>query len=1279
MFKLFSRFFAAGIALALIVPLFIYFAPVASAEEVGPPVETDQTEVSEPYDLKKRVIPDDEVPDLIDYSVALEKKYIRRAYEKENSLNEIVFQKSDGSFDSYVFAFPVKYETAEGEVLDKSPELVQNATLAQGKYRFSTSVQNNVSLQCADVASDGIQYASEKLNLSLRPKTSAEASFGLEILQADEAAMQALSEAFQSSVSLSPVVTAPVVPEGYSSLASLSQAQSALSASSKQTAAARYSLSEGNSLSVVPSYNGFQISVDLAENRTEETLYFELSTGGKTLSQQDGTYVLLNSDGTPAGILGDAVLSNESGVVETVPVQVTQIRDGEYLLAVNAGDSASLLTIGASDYYDYVEDTTIYSASPNTVAGSSANLYVGYQASRGIQRILMRVHNWNVTELTHNGYTITGAVVHMRDIMGMSNTTVVECRPFTGGAWTESSATWNSVYANSYGDTLYTVTMNSNIGWQQNYAYSYDITPLVQGWYNGTADYEMGFMLKASAANEASTTTAQQYYASSQYGTESYRPYLTFSSAYTGTVSDGVYYIRSAAGGYLTSTYSSLNGSNVFQRTNKLSTDPLETMNQLWRVSSTGNGYYTIRPYHYTPAGLTVSQYDSSNSTNVDIYSIGYSDDMDDVPSFGLWNIGNMRDSNGLYGTYYSLTYFNAVGWDLQNYSSSTDGGNISIGDNYGDDEHKWAFEPVSDVPSEVLFYDAETGLPESNPNRAILVDDSKRILAELGFDISMSVPGNLNPLHYAWSCVGPGCATLDTQTLRVTGLERGSVTVRVSYPDDGVQFYAGFTLHIVNGISDGQYFIQNAKSFRYVDIENQVMQNGTTIHQWSFHGGATSRWDVQLQDDGYYTIRSLHSGTTDYYLGVENNSSADGARVILCSGPITDGMRWSFSRTDSGSYKIIPKCGSSGRILAVEYGSYQEALGLDIKSLTYSNDGYDSDEWYLRNLDDTIEDDLMNMGLISGDDIISTDDGFHMITKPLFEIYYSYGLQTAITSMGSVSLDINFDNLYLFAVSNVAKYQSGILAMYEQELDNPDRNYSDVTIPFLLFDDRVIKNYLLQPTVSSGDELISHVEHIIFENINREDDNIFVSIVVSNYFADASCKAPYLIADEYIGKIVDLYGSTIPVPEACVTLMGNPDHRLSGVVSAINDTAGYHLYNSETNTISIENIDSLTLCERQMILACFLGNDSFNSFAAEVVFHAFMISKEYLGEIVRSPVYGVVEDTVSFIRQYDYDVVSSSLRADMSVTYSHSSISTDPYYGNGVFVVLQRFFHEEY
>ena len=42
---------------------------------------------------------------------------------------------------------------------------------------------------------------------------------------------------------------------------------------------------------------------------------------------------------------------------------------------------------------------------------------------------------------------------------------------------------------------------------------------------------------------------------------------------------------------------------------------------------------------------------------------------------------------------------------------------------------------------------------------------------------------------------------------------------------------------------NQGQYYIRNIATGKYLDVEGGRCQNGGNIHLWSYHGGANQRW----------------------------------------------------------------------------------------------------------------------------------------------------------------------------------------------------------------------------------------------------------------------------------------------------------------------------------------------------------------------------------------------------------------------------------------------------
>ncbi|MBQ2272612.1 MAG: RICIN domain-containing protein [Clostridia bacterium] len=943
-----KKMFSVTLALALLLQIFALALPV-SAETVD---ETDTSStgnrkhlelgsfsIYDEMSIERPIVPQSEVPAVLDYSIVQENYYVRRAYEFETSLNEIVFMKTDGALDSYYFAFPVKYVDENGEVRDKAPELTYNASLTAGKYRMTTTSANDNALFCADVASDGLLYTSDALSLSLRPTTAAEHAFALQIALANsDAELQSIGNAVASSLAvIGPVTQAPA---GFSAVAQSDFASSALN-EGLTSRAARYALSNEAALSVVPSYNGFQVALGLAKNRTQNTYTFALSTGDATLVNQEGTLLLVNDEGDPLGIVGEFVLVDENGTCGTVAPQVTKVIDGEYLLSADLGDDVLVATLSVSQYYDYLQDATIYQAN-QTSYGSSSRLFVGTLASSSVLgRALIRPNNWYFTSTAYPGYEVQSATLHIRDVMGDDPEVNVEVRPFTGNTWVESTANWNSVGGNSYGAVLDTKTVSPDIGWDASprYWYQYNITSLVRNWYNGTANPAKGLMIKGDAANEARSDVTEKTFASSQYSNESLRPYITVSLANT-VLPDGAYLI-SARGLYLQAFNNEIGD---FARVDTASsmddpgTENLEfVFRMVWRTVRLSDGSYTLRPMHYTPAAL------SANVERGYLREVGLDDDLD-VPEYGRWNI--VRNGNS-----WSLIPCSDVNKALSLSAIMVGCSQVNIQtQNTLELSQQWSFEAIS-VPESIFVYDRETGLPVSSttPPLTMLAGDSVPF-SEFGYIFTCSTLKNL-PVFYPFDAYTT--PDYDENVLEIEYASSGGETcIRANSPGEAelsVEAALGFeyiacTVNVRVSSFDGMYYLKNIGADLFLDVASPSSGVNSALQLSDSFREDSSYWQISHVSDKYYSIRAVGVESQNAYLCID---SAGDPSVELVTGNVSslpEGL-WRIEKTETESYRFISKAEdvlSSGQTLV---GTTSNT----VQQATYVEDTNYFDEWGLR------------------------------------------------------------------------------------------------------------------------------------------------------------------------------------------------------------------------------------------------------------------------------------------------------------------------------------------
>ena len=1239
-----SRLLAILLALALVLPFSLVFS--AEESDSSPPAEAQATvqeglseEEIQTADLKKQIVPASEVPDLIDYDIAVAEKYVCRAYWEETSLNEVVFLKSDGSLVRYVFSFPVKYES-DGEIYDKQPALEERETLLDGTYRYQLAPQNDTALYCAENLSDGFLFQGEDLQINLRPITKDQYDFLRGHISAGAIAGP-MGGSFQT----------------YDSVAVTGVGKSALSVATQEATAALYALSSSgqqasyaavqDTLAVVPSYTGFQLQLTMAQGELYNTLYFALEAQDLTLVRSEDLLLLLDRQGNSVGILGDAL--SQDGQAYAVDYAVAPLDEDLYLLSVTLPRTTqnSAYTLSFTLDYDDLVDATIYTDEDykDRCYPNSQTLWVGYYPETGFESALIRPAAWNFTENTAPSQVITNARMVLRDVTVTSQEATIECRRFLGNAWEESTACWNTVNGAAVGPFLDSNAVSSSIGWDEGYYYSFDVTELVQNWYDGTVSWQKGAIF---TWRDAVATEMEKGFASTEYSREAYRPQLVVEYAQKPTISDGVYYIESAIGGYLSveeersvdfdltpSNISSSECVNVVQRSQKNSAIDALNLTQLWRVTYVENGYYAIRPYHYTPAGLY------ANGTNAIVYYVGYNDAQ--VNSEALWKISFDPNTNDFY-----LQFFGGGGLCLENNYWGGSGGNITVGDIYRESYQRWNFEIVEDAPKEAIFYDPDSNLREQSPTRVIGYLEEKLLFGDLNIDIALATLGNIDPYSYAWESQFPSIAEINRYTFAITGLTEGrSTEICMKWAD--ADYDPGFVLHVSAAVNEGIYYIQNARTLRYVDVENQLMQNGTIIHQWSFHGGASSRWDVEYCGDGYYTIRSMFTDSVDYYLAVANSSSTENVSVVLQSGTITDGMKWKFVRTDSGSYKIIPKVGvSANLVMGVEDSSNDlSSLGLDMESVVYTDDGVDTDEWFMRNLEDSIEDDFLNQGLVSFDDIVSTDDGFTLILKPLSDIFLQSGINELHnnddTNQG-YNVSLYYDDWYIFFVRTSAAAEYGILKMREAESDGGDIDDAGVTIPFLSLDIDLLQSCLSLYTKSKGALLFEHIE-VLTRKTEIDGRLVPYSSVICSHFWSPFSDAPYLIAEKYVEKIANTHDSQnrVRVPADYIGLLSDSDDRLEDFVLEIDPHGEICVINDNSGYIQLSDPDHLTTEEFYVILALYTGDVSLNCFAAEVWYHAGATRQAY--------------------NYYLSDVYEKALRADLTTLEGYYNDFVDVYH----------------
>ena len=334
---------------------------------------------------------------------------------------------------------------------------------------------------------------------------------------------------------------------------------------------------------------------------------------------------------------------------------------------------------------------------------------------------------------------------------------------------------------------------------------------------------------------------------------------------------------------------------------------------------------------------------------------------------------------------------------------------------------------------------------------------------------------------------------------------------------------------------------------------------------------------------------------------------------------------------------------------------------------------------------------DFADRGTINSFDIKCTDDGFSLLTVSLADILTRnnmYFLFDSADGEDTTPVTAYYDDWYLFAIDNNLSVKYGLCKMREQENDYvPDKTDFDdpgVTISFISLNEGLIKNCLTSATQLNTFNLLQGLNKVTGPGVYEHDG------LITSYFAKTSSKGAYLIAEEYVKFIsgkstngvlsvpnifismleeiesIDTQLESIGLDNASRVALINKKNdlmRIPNWLTQNNQKAGYNVYNSTNRTIEINNTYNLSIYEKYAILATFTADVNFNSFAAEVQFHADAVDNW--------------KSDLPFVGDYWY---KSAIRADMAIGEDYESGLYDEYYDlNSDIVKAQAEYHGEY
>lgn len=240
------------------------------------------------------------------------------------------------------------------------------------------------------------------------------------------------------------------------------------------------------------------------------------------------------------------------------------------------------------------------------------------------------------------------------------------------------------------------------------------------------------------------------------------------------------------------------------------------------------------------------------------------------------------------------------------------------------------------------------------------------------------------------------------------------------------------------------------------------------------------------------------------------------------------------------------------------------------------------------------------NTSLFTKEHWKTTGDGFDMYFLPMADILEGMGIHhTGLSSRNHADVRSYYDDWYLYRVTREKTVYS-LLKMREQEHDfvpgYADMDDPGVTISFVAFD---LQRLMDLQQDAAGDTMAAfvHAFRCVTEYLNQPFDP-----ELQRYFSDERAKAPYLIGEAYVDKLLTFVEQgRLPFPEK----MKEAPRRLLMGLEKMNRQAGKQICDFENGCLRIDDPENPTREERLCLLAAHTGNLSQNSFAAEVKYHA--------------------------------------------------------------------------
>ena len=454
---------------------------------------TDKVAVEITSESNTSAISKGDIPECMAFEAAEISKFTARLYEKEATLDTVLFANKDGSETIYIFDENVKYINENGEVMDKTNKLYSqiDARSLSSDYSYVNKDNDiNTFFPKSLMTEVGVSVETQGQNIEMYP---------ISDVVSKVTADNDLYGVYYDDV-----------------------------------------FGEFTGIHYKPSFSGYKEEIILEKN-VGNKFGFVLETGNLIPILENGVIYIRDTNGANFGIIsptyvydsftGDLSLDDERHFTYDNEFKLTRISDGKYELIVvvdeeflnNSAtvypvivDPSVTISSTGSGSGKSILDTPIYTGSGAVgSAGSNVLAVIGYvDSSYKSGRLLMSFPGLMTKDFMNNpNYVIKSAELHMSEVSGRSANAKIGAYLYNGSSsWSESSlyssSLWNGAYKR-YGveqllDSCSFSYPNATKG-------TFDVTDAVKLWQSNPHYRSNGIILK-NETNENNSTYAKAFY-----------------------------------------------------------------------------------------------------------------------------------------------------------------------------------------------------------------------------------------------------------------------------------------------------------------------------------------------------------------------------------------------------------------------------------------------------------------------------------------------------------------------------------------------------------------------------------------------------------------------------------------------------------------------------------------------------------------------------------------------------------------------------------------------